>query len=182
MNDRLNQHDGRSRRARPINDVTARGLGWFSIGLGAAEILMPKVLARALGMQGRAGLLFVHGLREIATGIGILSAQRQTPWLWGRVAGDAIDLATLAAHSRPGNRLNIGIGMAAVAGVTALDVTMAQAMRERDDRRARSWVDYSDRSGFPSAPDQMRGRARNDFRVPRDMAAAPMAEAELALE
>ena len=39
----------------------------------------------------------------------------------------------------------MGIGVAAVAGVTALDFTMAKAMSERDERRSRSWVDYSDR-------------------------------------
>ncbi len=112
---------------RPINDVTARGLGWFSIGLGAAEILAPRLLGRALGMPNSGGLLFLYGLREIATGVGLLRAKNQTPWLWGRVAGDALDLATLAVHRRPNNKLNIGLGMAAVAGVTALDVTMAQS-------------------------------------------------------
>ena len=181
MNDRLNRQEARTKRARPINDVTARGLGWFSIGLGAAEVLMPNALARALGMRGRGGLLFLYGLREIATGIGILQARNQTPWLWGRVAGDALDLATLAAHSGPGTRLNVGLGMAAVAGVSAIDVTIAAAMSERDERRARSWVDYSDRSGFSESTDQMRGRALSDFQAPRDMSIAPKATEELAL-
>lgn len=182
MNDRLNKQAVRSRRARPINDVTARGLGWFSIGLGAAEVIMPHALARALGMPGRGGLLFIYGLREIATGIGILKAKDQTPWLWGRVVGDAMDLTTLAVHSGSNNKLNIGIGMAAVAGVTALDVTIAKAMSERDERRSRSWVDYSDRSGFSGSPEEMRGRARRDFQTPRDMSVAPTGEEELALQ
>lgn len=173
MNDRLNRHEARGRRARPINDVTARGLGWFSIGLGAAEVLMPNAIARALGMPGRGGVLLLYGLREIATGIGILKARNQTPWLWGRVAGDALDLATLAVHSGPGSRLNVGLGMAAVAGVAAIDVTIAAAMSERDARRSRSWVDYSDRSGFSEPPDQMRGRGRSDTTAPRDISIAP---------
>ena len=166
---------------RPINDVTARGLGWFSIGLGAAEVLAPRLLGRALGMPNSGGLLFLYGLREIATGVGLLRAKNQTPWLWGRVAGDALDLATLAAHTRPNNKLNIGLGMAAVAGVAALDVTMAKAMAERDERRSRSWADYSDRSGFPQSADAARGIARKDFEVPRDMKAAPAEETELEL-
>lgn len=181
MNKRTRKQSGQYGSGRPINDVTARGLGWFSIGLGAAEVLMPRVLARALGMPGGSGLLFLYGLREIATGVGILKAKKQTPWLWGRVAGDAMDLATLAAYGGSRNKLGRGIGIAAVAGATALDVTIARAMSERDERRARSWVDYSDRSGFSKPPGEMRGNARRDFETPRDMAAALPNEKELAL-
>src|SRR4051812_10257258 len=83
--------DGRRRASR----TAAQGLGWFSIGLGIAEVLMPRAVARVTGMQGREGLLFACGLREIATGVGILMSRDPTPWVWGRVAGDAIDMATL---------------------------------------------------------------------------------------
>jgi hypothetical protein len=31
----------------------ARGLGWFSIGLGVAEVLAPRALTRCLGMGGK---------------------------------------------------------------------------------------------------------------------------------
>jgi hypothetical protein len=30
----------------------ARGLGWFSLGLGVAEMLAPRALTRGLGMEG----------------------------------------------------------------------------------------------------------------------------------
>ncbi len=179
-----NRSEKRSRygSGRPINDVTARGLGWFSIGLGAAEVLMPRLLGRALGMPHSGALLFIYGIREIATGVGILSARNTTPWLWGRVAGDALDLATLAVHARRGNKLNVGIGMAAVAGVAALDVTMAKAMSEREERRSRAWVDYSDRSGFSRGAEEMRGAARRDFHTPPEMAANRPVETELVLQ
>jgi hypothetical protein len=98
---RMNQP--RTPTYRSQYDSVARGLGWFSIGLGLAEILMPRAMARGLGMQGREQLLFVYGLREIATGIGLLASSRRTPWMWGRVAGDALDMATLAGHMRPGS-------------------------------------------------------------------------------
>src|SRR5512140_3802102 len=74
----------------------ARGLGWFSIGLGVAEVLAPCALTRCLGMGGNEQLVRAYGLREIATGIGILSSDKPAAWIWGRVGGDALDMATLA--------------------------------------------------------------------------------------
>jgi hypothetical protein len=102
----------------------ARGLGWFSIGLGLAEVLAPRALTRGLGMQGSEQLLQAYGLREIATGIGILSSEQAAPWIWGRLAGDALDIATLSTGLKEDNpkRENVGIALAAVAGVTALDL------------------------------------------------------------
>jgi len=38
-------------------------------------------MASAAGMPRRNGLIFLYGLRQIATGIGILKAKNQTPWL-----------------------------------------------------------------------------------------------------
>jgi hypothetical protein len=67
----------------------------------------------------------MHGLREIACGVGLLSSRRPTTWLWARVAGDAVDLATLAAADDvEGAR----IAAVAVAGVTLLDVATASRM------------------------------------------------------
>ena len=99
----------------------ARGLGWFSIGLGLAEVLAPRVLTRGLGMEGNEQLVRAYGLREIATGIGILSSDQPAPWIWGRVGGDALDMATLAAGLQPDNpkKYNVEMALAAVAGVTA---------------------------------------------------------------
>jgi hypothetical protein len=147
----------------------ARGLGWFSIGLGLAELLAPGKLARLLGMRGEETLLRLYGAREIATGIGILASPQPRAWIWGRVAGDALDLATLAARlheTLPRHQRNLALAIGAVAGVTAADIVCArglEAPRERVPVR-----DYSDRSGFPRPPEEMRGAAR-DFEVPRDM-------------
>jgi hypothetical protein len=109
----------------------ARGLGWFSIALGAVELLAPDTLTRRLGMGGSEGLVQAYGVREIMTGIAILSSDDPTPWLWGRVAGDALDLATLGAaiNDRNPQRQNVGVALAAVAGVTALDVYCAQGLQ-----------------------------------------------------
>src|SRR3954454_10064131 len=81
----------------------ARGLGWFSIGLGLAELLAPRALTRGLGMEGNEQIVQAYGVREIATGIGILSSNQPAPWIWGRVGGDALDIATLAAGLQQDN-------------------------------------------------------------------------------
>jgi hypothetical protein len=104
----------------------ARALGWFSIGLGLAELVLPRQMAELTGVH-KPDLLRVYGVREIACGLGCLGSARPAGWLWGRVAGDALDLATLGAALVAGNgqRGRALAATAAVAGVTALDLLCA---------------------------------------------------------
>lgn len=105
----------------------ANALGWFSIALGLVEILAPKKLDRALGVEGRGGLVRAYGVREIGAGVGLLSAKRKAPWLWARIFGDAVDLATLNAAAKRSRRKGmIGVALASVLAVTALDVLAAR--------------------------------------------------------
>lgn len=102
----------------------ANGLGWFSIALGLTEIIAARPLAKALGMKSTT-LLRVYGVREIAAGIGLLTQARKGPWIWARIAGDALDVATLgsaALSTKNGKRGNAALAMAAVAPVVALDI------------------------------------------------------------
>jgi uncharacterized membrane protein len=110
----------------------ARGLGWFSIGLGMAELLAPSAVGRLVGARNHRGLIRFYGVRELAAGVGILAARRPGPWLWSRVAGDVVDLASLgktltSAHRGHGRA---AFGIASVAAVTALDVICAQRLTE----------------------------------------------------
>lgn len=155
-------------------EALARGLGVFSIGLGLAELLAPRAFCRAFGLDGRETLVRVYGVREAMTGVAILMSHDPTPWIWGRVAGDAMDLATLASspasHDRETKR-NVGVALAAVAGVTALDALCAYGLTADKRLSPPGAYDYSDRSGFPHTPSTMRGRASDfetpvDFRVP----------------
>src|SRR6188768_885079 len=76
----------------------ARGLGWFSIGLGLAEIGAPRALARLIGISDddeTRNTMFALGLREITSGIGILASPQSSGWVWTRVGGDMMDLALL---------------------------------------------------------------------------------------
>jgi hypothetical protein len=148
----------------------ARALGWFSIGLGALEAAAPHRLARALGMPHRAGLLKAYGLREIGTGLGILLASDPKPFIAARIAGDVLDLATLApalSGSNPRQR-NAQAATAFVVGATLLDVLCANALAASGDSTPVVRHDYRRRLGFPRPPQEMRGAAR-DFVVPADM-------------
>ena len=162
-----NHRSGSGQSQTAVREL-AYGLGWFSIALGVAELVAPRRLARTFGMRGSEALIQAYGLREIATGIGILASENPTPWIWGRVAGDALDLATLAAGASRENRKrdNVAIAIAAVAGVTALDIYCGQALSS-DGGQPSITYDYSDRSGFRQSPEAMRGAAR-DFQIPRD--------------
>src|SRR5688572_19897184 len=104
------------------------GLGWFSIGLGLAQLLAPRKVARSVGLGKHHGLMRVLGIREIMSGVGILSQRKTDRWVNSRVAGDAMDLALLGAafSSGEGKRGRVAVATAAVAGVTALDVYCSQ--------------------------------------------------------
>ena len=113
-------------------DKLARGLGWFSIGLGLAEVLAPRGIAKIAGVRGKnTGLIRLFGLREIASGIAIFSqGRRPAAAVWSRVAGDALDLAALAvAFTSPdSSKGRVAFATANVLGVTALDVLCAQQL------------------------------------------------------
>ena len=109
----------------------AKGLGWFSIGLGLAEILAPNRLSRWIGMgDDHPALMPLLGMREMAAGVGILRNERPASWLWARVAGDMMDLAVLgsAYTSDRAERERLSAATAAVLGVTALDILCAQEL------------------------------------------------------
>ncbi len=121
-------HSPPDQRFEPARNV-ARGLGWFSIALGAVEVLAPHSLGRAIGVH-RPGLLQAFGLREIATGVGLLSQPRSAGWMWGRVFGDVLDMAVLAEAATPGDstcqdRSRALGALAAVSGVTLVDAIVA---------------------------------------------------------
>src|SRR3954452_9228503 len=80
-------------------DRLARSLGWFSIGLGLAELFAAERVTRALGMEGKETLVRAYGARELGHGIISLSPDKGVG-LWSRVAGDGLDIATLMQAMR----------------------------------------------------------------------------------
>lgn len=105
-------------------------LGLFSVGLGLAEVCAPGFMGRITGVR-LPWLLRTYGARELMAGVGILTSRRPAGWLWARVAGDALDLATLGAvianPKSDDDRVKAVTAATAVAGVTALDLVCAVA-------------------------------------------------------
>jgi uncharacterized membrane protein len=114
----------------------ARGLGWFSIGLGLAELLAPRGVARVAGLRGGTGLIRLFGLREIASGVAIFAqGRRPAGAVWSRVVGDALDLACLGAAlaSPDSDKGRVAFATANVMAVTALDVLCAKQLSADGD-------------------------------------------------
>lgn len=136
----------------------ARALGWFGIGLGLAQLLMPRRLARFGGAPDVPLLIRALGLREIGVGVGLLTSVDPQPWLWARVAGDALDLAThatgLVTAGRPARTL---ASLTVLGSIAYLDVLAARGAAPKPGAVGPSPYDYSKRSGFPKPAAEMRG-------------------------
>jgi uncharacterized membrane protein len=133
MQTQTNSRYGDSSTARPAQERLATGLGWFSIGLGVAEVVAPRAMAQFIGIgngKKTVAVMRAFGVREIAAGVGILAQPRPTSWLWTRVAGDMLDLATLGSvfASKDVNKARLLTATTAVIGVTALDVICGQQL------------------------------------------------------
>lgn len=124
----------RARKGQP--EQVARGLAWFSIGLGIAQILAPRVVSRLTGVPVPPVLVIACGLRQLACGIGILTQREAAPWIRARIVGDAVDLTALVCGSLvPGaHRKRIAINTAAVAGIAALDFYCGRELAVRGQR------------------------------------------------
>ena len=124
---------GERGRERAAAERRARGLGWFSLGLGLAQIAAPRAVARLIGVRDddeNRNAMFAIGLREITSGVGILTQPAQPAWTWSRVGGDVMDVALLgrAFRSEDTDRTRAGVATAAVLGVTLLDVLTSQQL------------------------------------------------------
>ena len=109
-----------------------RFLGWFSIGLGAAELLAPDRVASLIGLDGESDRTWMRimGAREIGVGLGILAQPRPVRWVQARIAGDALDTALLTRALRSGGTDNARVlgALGAVSGVALLDAYTADRL------------------------------------------------------
>jgi hypothetical protein len=149
------------------SDRMARNLGWFSLGLGALEILAPRRITHALGMEGDEALVRAYGVREVASGILSLSTDKQVG-LWSRVAGDGLDIATLinGLHSHNPKRANVALALMMVGGITLLDMATAQEISTRHAPTKGKRRMYYERTGYPNGIAASRGIARRGRAAP----------------
>lgn len=125
----------------------ARRLGWFSVALGLAQLAAPKLLAGGLGLRhgkGSRQTMRLLGLREVIAGVGILARPRPSGFLWARVAGDAMDLALLAAAPKKrGGRERLVVGGLSLLALTALDAFAARKVQRTARAHAGSEVEQT---------------------------------------
>jgi uncharacterized membrane protein len=85
-------------------------------------------------------LLRLVGLRELTSGVGLLTQQEPKPWLWSRVAGDAMDLALIGSACRSSNpdRGRALGALGVVAAISAIDVAVSLRESSRQSSTNRS--------------------------------------------
>jgi len=122
----------------------AQGLGWFSLGLGLAQVVAPRAVARFIGINDgdrSAAVMRAIGMREIASGLGIFSQRNDAAFLWGRVVGDAMDLALLAT-AMGDERNDRGRLLGATAAVVGALVADVGAARTRSNPEKTSMAEF----------------------------------------
>jgi uncharacterized membrane protein len=119
-----------------------RGLGWMSLGLGVAQLAAPDTVRRISGVDDSPTsrtVVPLVGARELVHAAGLLTSRRKNVWAWTRVAGDAMDLTSLAvaiAHRGGRRRRRLLAVTGAIAGITALDLlTAVQATPKKKKAR-----------------------------------------------
>src|SRR6185436_11918757 len=104
------------------------------------QLLAPRRLGRAIGVGDSPILMRLLGLRELASGLGILTQRNPSTWLQARVVGDAMDLALLgsALSSKDADAGRVLAATAAVGGVAALDVRCCREFRSNPGANIRA--------------------------------------------
>lgn len=148
-----------------------RSLGWFSVGLGMAELLAPKAVGRMIGVGDHSTVLRMCGVREIVSGVGLLSGRAPASFAMSRVVGDVMDLALLGAalRSPDANPTRVAAAATAVAGVAALDVYASKAELQSLLAEAQQEVPVHASLTINSPPDQVYAFWRKLENLPRFM-------------
>ncbi len=121
--------------------VISGALGWVSLGLGGLQLVAPRRLLAALGMEDHGAAVLITrlvGLRELTVVPGLLAGSRPFGWLGARVAGDLMDIGLLvrALNGRV-DRRRVSGALGLVLVITGIDVAASIAARREAKRRSR---------------------------------------------
>ncbi len=127
---------------RGAEERLAKALGWFSVGLGVPQVLVPGRVNRLIGVDDtrrNRWTMRAVGLRELGGAAGILDRPLPAGFLFARVAGDAMDLALLGAalRGKRNGRGRVAAAAVAVAGVAVLDVVASAKTSRSSDPTTR---------------------------------------------
>jgi uncharacterized membrane protein len=152
-------------------DTLNRSLGWFSIGLGLTQLLAPKALGRAIGVGDQSTIMRMCGVREIVSGVGLISGKAPAAFSTSRVIGDVMDLALLGASlgSPQANPSRIAAAATAVASVTAVDMYASKLDIQNSMSRAPQDLPVTVTLAINTAPEKLYEFWRKLENLPRFM-------------
>jgi uncharacterized membrane protein len=146
-------------------------LGWFSVGLGLLQILAPRGLGRAMGVGHHPVIMRLCGVRELVSGVGLLSERSPAAFAWSRVAGDALNLVLLRSALRsPGSsKAKIAAAATLMASVTAIDIFASQQMTRSALARPKEPLRAKLAISIAATPDKLYAFWRNVENLPKFM-------------
>jgi hypothetical protein len=112
----------------------ATGVGWVSLGLGAAMTLNPRRSAALLGWADREGLARLVGGVDLILGAGLLRGRRRARWMLARALLNAVIgliYARVLAEGQP-RRRHPAAGAGLMAALTAFDYLLSRRLREAE--------------------------------------------------
>jgi len=113
-------------------------MGLFSLGLGTLQLLGPDAVNQLCGLPAgsvRRTTQRMVGGRELLAAGGLLMHSAGPGWMKARVAGDITDIALLSKSLESSTRRSrTSLAIAAVVGVTAIDVVGARRRRTTNER------------------------------------------------
>jgi hypothetical protein len=112
----------------------AKTMGLFSYALGTAQILRPGSVNRLMGIPDHNpnhAMTRLIGIREIVTGTGVLFGRNTSGWMWGRVAGDVMDVSIVVGQiaGRLGTREKLMVSAVVLSAIGVLDAKIAMDTR-----------------------------------------------------
>lgn len=159
------------RRAVTDRATLDQSLGWFSLGLGLTQVLAPKTVGRMIGVGDQSTVMRMCGVREIVSGMGLLTGRAPAAFAMSRVVGDAIDLALLGAalRSPQADPARIAAAATAVAGVAAADLYASKLDMRASMAEASQEVPVTVSLMINSAPEKLYEFWRDLTNLPRFM-------------